>query len=75
MRMSELWADMVYAPTMPSEEDIKRAGEKMLRDQFAIAALTGLVTANYAKEDVDPDDVASWAYGIADAMLRWREAK
>jgi hypothetical protein len=40
-----------------------------LRDQFAMAALTGLVVANYGRKDVDPLDVASWAYGIADAMM------
>ena len=44
-----------------------------LRDQFAMAALTGLVVANYGKKDIDPMDVASWAYGIADAMMEARK--
>ena len=44
-----------------------------LRDQFAMAALTGLVVANYGKKDIDPMDVVSWAYGIADAMMEARK--
>ena len=44
-----------------------------LRDQFAMAALTGLVVANYGRKDIDPMDVASWAYGIADAMMEARK--
>jgi len=44
-----------------------------LRDQFAMAALTGLVVANYGRKDIDPMDVASWAYGIADAMTEARK--
>jgi len=70
--MSELWADMVYAPTMPSEEDIKRAGEKMLRDQFAIVALTGLLNSGGGG---DPSEDAVEAYLYADAMLKAREEK
>jgi hypothetical protein len=46
---------------------------RTLRDQFAMAALTGLVVANYGKKDIDPMDVASWAYGIADAMMGARK--
>jgi hypothetical protein len=48
-------------------------GKPNLRDQFAMAALTGLVVANYGKKDIDPMDVASWAYGIADAMMEKRK--
>ena len=44
-----------------------------LRDEFAMSALTGLVVANYGKKDIDPMDVASWAYGIADAMVEARK--
>jgi hypothetical protein len=47
--------------------------QKTLRDEFAMAALTGLVVANYGKKDIDPMDVASWAYGIADAMMEARK--
>jgi hypothetical protein len=48
-------------------------GKPDLRDQFAMAALTGLVVANYGRKDIDPMDVASWAYGIADAMMEARK--
>lgn len=70
--MSELWADMVYAPTMPSEEEIKRASEKLLRDQFAIAALPALIQL-HSIETVK--EAAGAAYYIADAMLKAREEK
>jgi len=78
MRMSERWADMVYAPAMPSEEDIKRAGEKMLRDQFAMAALTGLL-ANPKLAETALKKGPRWfdevAYQYADGMLKVREEK
>lgn len=47
--------------------------ERTLRDEFAMSALTGLVVANYGRKDIDPMDVASWAYGIADAMMEARK--
>ena len=51
-----------------------RAVEKAsVRDQFAMAVLSGLVVANYGRKDIDPMDVASWAYGIADAMMEARK--
>jgi len=70
--MSELWADMVYAPTLPSDEEIKRAGEKMLRDQFAIAALPALIQLQ-SIETVQ--EAARASYYVADAMLKAREEK
>lgn len=71
MRMSELWADMAHLSSLPSEEDIKRAGESLLRDQFAMVALPALIA--------DPDSVAypighaKQAYRYADAMLKARK--
>ena len=74
MRMSELWLDMATSPfALPSEGDIKRAGEILLRDQFAMAALTGLLAnPDAAKYSKDRTEVA---YELADAMLKAREAK
>jgi hypothetical protein len=73
MRMSELWADMSHLSSLPPEEDIKRAGESLLRDQFAMAALTGLLAnPDAAKYSKDRTEVA---YEFADAMLKAREAK
>ena len=51
--------------------DVK--GKPDLRDEFAMAALTGLVVANYGRVDADRADLASWAYGIADAMMEARK--
>ncbi len=72
MRMSELWADMQRPPILPSDEEVRRAGEKMLRDQFAIAALPGVI--NRASR-LATESIADDCYKIADAMLAAREAK
>lgn len=48
-------------------------GRPSLRDQFAMAALTGLV-GGYWKENKD-NDHAKYAYSLADAMLAEREKK
>jgi hypothetical protein len=52
----------------------EKAEEKrnLLRDQFAMAALTGLIMRNGG---LLPKIVAEDAYYIADAMLEEREAK
>ena len=49
------------------ELDEKIARDK-LRDQFAMAALTGFVS-NPDYEKYNPKHAASWAYSYADAML------
>ena len=48
-------------------------GVATMRDQFAMAALTGLVLANWGRMDADRADLASWAYAIADAMMEARK--
>ena len=42
-----------------------------LRDYFAAAVLQG----NLIEPTANNDDVAKWAYSLADAMIRAREAK
>jgi hypothetical protein len=42
-----------------------------IRDYFAAAALQG----NLIEPTASNDDVAKWAYSLADAMLKAREAK
>lgn len=46
--------------------------QKTLRDEFAMAALTGMCAAdeNY---DVPAETLAIWAYEQADAMMQARE--
>jgi len=74
MRMSELWyerkniqnAEGYQMPAVISEATT-------LRDQFAMAALTGLLAnPDAAKYSKDRTEVA---YELADAMLKAREAK
>ena len=45
-----------------------------LRDYFAAAALTGIVadSAVTVAETDEQSQVADWAYGLADAMMRQR---
>lgn len=76
MRMSELWADMQRPPTLPSDEEVRRAGEKMLRDQFAMMAIQGCVGKlpyDYEKRDEFIKNLAVGAYMIADAMMEERQ--
>ena len=46
-------------------------GGMTIRDVFAAAALQG----NLIEPTASNDDVAKWAYSLADAMIRAREAK
>ena len=46
-------------------------GGMTLRDYFAAAALQG----NLIEPTASNDDVAKWAYSLADAMLKARESK
>ena len=48
------------------------AGDKTLRDEFAMAALTGLIAARAVWTDSSFDRAASRAYQFADAMLEAR---
>lgn len=52
------------------EEERKELAREQLRDQFAMAALTGMLAANYSG-----DRVAKSAYQIADYMLEARKEK
>ncbi len=74
MRMSELWADTAHLSSLPPEEDIKRAGESLLRDKIAIAALQSLLLRDDWK-GVPVENIAKAAYIHADEMLIAREAK
>ena len=48
---------------------------KTLRDEFAIAALTGLMTSGNLKHDVTNARIAALSYHIADVMLEAREVE
>lgn len=55
------------------ENNMKKAEEYVrLRDEFAKAALTGILAAIKPGERVSYDDVAMWAYNHADAMIEER---
>jgi hypothetical protein len=82
MRMSELWAEThnsfskeQYEELMKREADEAR---ECLRDQFAMAALTGLLS-NPKLADTALKKGPRWfdevAYQYADGMLNAREAK
>ena len=58
---------------VPTEADHKREKLERLRDEFAMAALTGLVS--YVVKGATFENVAEDAYKAADAMLKAREVK
>ena len=58
-------------PTMDNSEHYRHMGLS-LRDYFAAAALTGLLSYY---PNFDCDDYAADAYKLADEMLKAREAK
>jgi len=76
MRMSELWAERSTEQMLEDEVcSLQRQLREIatLRDQFAMAALTGLLAnPDAAKYSNDRTEVA---YELADAMLKAREAK
>ena len=53
------------------EEQQRKEHRKQLRDAFAMAALTGLL-ANPSHDMLSPEEWATDAYNIADAMLKAR---
>jgi len=69
--------DMADAdPAMMRFRMEKEQEHKALRDKFAMAALTGLITRSGTYFDTDQfDQWGVWSYKIADAMMKEREAK
>jgi len=53
---------------------VERGKKERLRDEFAMAALTGLL-AKYGLGEAEPESMAADSYAYADAMLRAREVK
>ena len=51
---------------------------KTLRDEFAAAALTGILAYDglaFSTEHYDSDDFAATAYSLADAMMKARQVR
>ena len=59
-------------PLMEVQSAEQAAGEKTLRDEFAMAALQGLMMANY-QDCPFPGGYAEEAYKVADSMLEARK--
>jgi hypothetical protein len=58
-------------PAFPRSGDFNAQTGMTLRDYFAAKALN----APYAHHESDPHKSAEWAYHLADAMLKARDAK
>jgi hypothetical protein len=69
--------NMSNTPAFPSGNDVTLGDWRShghsgmtLRDYFAAKSLAN----EYTQHDGNPDKVAEWAYAVADAMLKAREA-
>ena len=58
-------------PAYPTPAGVQHNDGMMLRDYFAAAALQG----NLIEPTANNDEVAKWAYSLADAMLKARESQ
>lgn len=65
------WA-AIRAETAADLESERIHGIGGLRDQIAMAALTGIL--GYGSRPADADTDAKWSYACADAMLEARKA-
>ena len=54
---------------------VERGKKERLRDEFAMAALAGMLARTTYHIEDDPRDLSEEAYQYADAMLRAREVK
>ena len=53
--------------------DLTRTDYIGLRDYFAAKAMQGLMSTQHIEGAPNNESVASWAYGVADAMLKERK--
>lgn len=61
-------------PAFPDDGQQNYTGGMTLRDYFAAKAMQGFMANKSNPMRFDPDNDAKWAYTIADAMLKAREA-
>ena len=57
-----------------NEEGVPAVRPKDLRDEFAMAALTGMYAAGYGTADCTVSEIAHDAYRLSDAMMEARDA-
>lgn len=71
----DAWSTVIGQRTMESICSISRDMEKLptLRDQFAMAALQGLIACETTHGN--HEEFAEWAYEYADAMIAARKEK
>lgn len=58
-------------PAFPLDRDVVNVG-MTLRDYFAAKALHSMQSLSIETEDGLPEQMAKWAYAVADAMLEQR---
>jgi hypothetical protein len=74
-RFKEQTLDPTDIIAFADEPEVKQdTSTKTLRDEFAMAALTGLLACHNSKAN-DPETVAEHCYAAADAMMAAREGK
>lgn len=79
--VEEPWGDFELGPKVIQHNELivparlLMEARESLRDQFAMAAITGLYASESATMDFGPSEVAADTYRIADAMMKAREGK
>ena len=73
VRPSTSLLDCGLRAAVKSAKPISEA-EATLRDQFAMAALTGICGSHMLSSEADDDDLAEAAYSLADSMMEARNA-
>ena len=65
---------MKNIPAFPNNFTIEKFKGMTLRDYFAAKAMQGFMANKSNPMHFQPENDANWAYSIADAMLKAREA-
>lgn len=72
-----MWKNSVEEVNWLTEQNERLKGNKRenptLRDQFAMAALTGIIPCGFS--DMTSTAIAAFAYAYADAMMAERDTK
>ena len=68
----QIGVNMKNEPAFPAQFFDERATGMTLRDYFAAKAMQGSIAGTPHNVDIEPTELATWCYIMADAMLKSR---